>query len=314
MTEASTTPGDLLGLRTERGCPVCGSTDQSRVFAAERLDVSALDENAFASRKRPEHQRLRLVECPVCDLVYASPVPTPEVLAALYESAAFESAEEARYAARTYRQAIEPLLARLPDRVGATDVGTGEGAFLHELLALGFTDVAGIEPSTDPIAAAAPAVRGLIQQGVFGPGSRPDGSQSVITCFQTIEHVPDPMTMVRDALAQLKPGGMVVIVCHDRRAPVNRALGLKSPIVDVEHMQLFSPRSIVELLQRGGLVDVGREVIRNRYPMRYWARLLPLPSAAAGALDGALERTGLARRPLSFGVGNQIAWGVKPAA
>ncbi|WCB96563.1 Ubiquinone biosynthesis O-methyltransferase, mitochondrial [Baekduia alba] len=303
----------LLSERTHRGCPVCGSTDQSHVFATESLDFAALGDHAFASRKRPERMRLHLVECPVCDLVYASSVPSPEALASLYEAAAFGSAEEAGFAARTYGEAVAPLAARLPDRVGALDIGTGEGAFLAELLHLGFTEVAGIEPSTDPIAAAPDAIRPLIEQGVFQAGLHPVGSLSLITCFQTIEHVPDPAAMVRDAYDMLKPGGMVVIVCHDRRSRVNRTLGLRSPIMDVEHMQLFSPKSITELLKRGGLADVGRDVIRNRYPARYWAQLLPLPGKLHGAFEGALTKSGLGARPVSLNVGNQLAWGVKPA-
>jgi SAM-dependent methyltransferase len=310
VSDATTT--ELLSRRTERACPVCGSTDQSHLFASELLDVDALDENAFASRKRPEYMRLRLLECPTCDLVYASPVPSPEALATLYREAAFESAEEARYAAVTYGEALGTLAARLPDRVGALDIGTGEGAFLGELLKLGFSEVAGIEPSTDPIAAAADDIRPLIEEGVFAAGVRPPRSLSLITCFQTIEHVPDPAAMVRDAFELLKPGGMLIIVCHDRRAPVNRVLGLKSPIIDLEHQQLFSPRSIVELLSRGGLTGVERSVIRNRYPAKYWAQLLPLPGKLPDALEGGLERLGLAKRAITLPVGNQLAWGVRP--
>lgn len=310
MNDATTT--GLLSRRIERACPICGSTDQSHLFASELLDLDALDENAFASRKRPEHMRLRLLECPTCDLIYASPVPSPDALATLYRDAAFESAEEARYAATTYGEALGPLVARLPDRVGALDIGTGEGAFLGELLKLGFSQVVGIEPSTDPIAAAADVIRPLIEEGVFTAGVRPPGSLSLVTCFQTIEHVPDPAAMVRDAIELLKPGGMLVIVCHDRRAPVNRVLGLRSPIVDIEHQQLFSPQSIVELLSRGGLTSVERSVIRNRYPVKYWARLLPLPGRLPDGLDRGLERFGLAGRPVTLPVGNQLAWGVKP--
>ena len=73
---------------TERRCPTCGASGEARVFADQHLDLGGLDENAFASRKRPEHMWLRLLECPVCDLVYASPVPSQEALAGLYETAA----------------------------------------------------------------------------------------------------------------------------------------------------------------------------------------------------------------------------------
>ncbi len=309
VTPSATTGS--LGELTRRRCPICGSTDDSEVFAEQHLDLAALDEHAFASRKRPELMRLRLVACPVCDLVYASPVPSPEALARAYEEAAFDSAEEARYAARSYAEQLKDVVAALPDRRGALDIGTGEGAFLAELLGLGFTDVAGVEPSLAPIEAADPAVAGLIEHGVFRAGTRPPGSLSLVTCFQTIEHVPDPAELVREAAALLKPGGVLALVCHDRRALVNRALGLRSPIVDVEHMQLLSPRSVEELLRRAGLRDVGQRPIRNRYPVRYWARLAPLPERLHSIVSRALERSGVGARPLTVPVGNLLAWGVR---
>jgi SAM-dependent methyltransferase len=303
----------FLGELRARPCPLCGSTDDRDVFATQRLDLSSLDRYAFASRKRPEHMRLRLVRCPGCDLVYASPVPAPEMLARAYEAAAFDSAIEARYAARTYREALAHLLDSLPDLHGALDVGTGDGTFLEELLDAGFTGVGGVEPSAEPIAAARPRVAGLIEQRVFGPGVRPPASLSLVTCFQTIEHVPDPAVLVRDAVALLKPGGVLAIVCHDRRAAANRVLGMRSPIVDVEHQQLFSSRSVTRLLADAGLVDVGDRAIRNRYPLRYWARLLPLPRRAAALTQRLLQRAGAGDRAVTIGVGNLLAWGRRPA-
>jgi len=298
-----------LGELRERACPICGSSDDSRLFAEQRLDFAGLDEHAFASRKRPEHMRLRLVECPVCDLAYASPVPSPEALARAYDEAAFDTAEEARYAAATYAGELHDVLAGLPERRGALDIGTGEGAFLAELVRLGFAEVGGVEPSRAPTEAAEPAIAPLIEHGVFRPGIRPPASLSLVTCFQTIEHVPDPARMIGDAVELLRPGGAFALVCHDRRAPLNRALGMRSPIVDLEHMQLFSPRSVEELLRRAGLREVQQRRIRNRYPLRYWARLLPLPPRPQGLLAAGLERSGLGGRPLSLGVGNLLAWG-----
>jgi SAM-dependent methyltransferase len=306
-----TTTSSPFGEMAVRSCPVCGSDDDSRVFAEQKLDQSLLDENAFASRKSPEHMRLRLVSCPVCEVVYASPLPSNEALAAAYAAAAFDSSEEARYAARSYAQQIADLLPRLPDREAALDIGTGEGAFLRELLGLGFEKVAGVEPSRAPIEAADSEVQALIEHGVFEPGVRPRGSQTLITCFQTIEHVRDPTPMIAAAAEMLKQGGMLLLICHDRRAPVNRALGLRSPIVDIEHMQLFSPRSAGELLRRAGLMGIGHRPIRNRYPIRYWARLAPLPDRLRGPCDNLLERSGLGGRPLTVGVGNLLVWGVR---
>ena len=299
----------VLGELTARACPVCGSTDDSQVFADQQLDTATLDRFAFASRKRPELMRLRLVCCPRCDLVYASPAPAADVLAEAYRNAAFDSRTEARLAARTYIEALQSLLASLHDRDGALDIGTGDGAFLGELIDAGFTAVRGIEPSTEPVAAAEPRVADLIEHDVFRPDVRPAASLSLVTCFQTIEHVPDPAVLVGDAAKLLKPGGVLALVCHDRRALVNRLLGLRSPIIDLEHQQLFSPESVTRLLEGAGLVDVGRRTIRNRYSLAYWARLLPLPPRAALVAERALARTGAGHRTLSLPVGNLLAWG-----
>jgi len=298
-----------LGETRARACPVCGSTDDGDIHAPERLDLASLDQYAFASRKRPEHMRLRLVRCPVCDLVYASPVPAPEALARAYEAAAFDSGVEARFAARTYIEALRPILNALPDRVGALDIGTGDGAFLGELLDAGFSSVSGVEPSTAPVASADPRVAGLIEHDVFHPGVRPATSLSLVTCFQTIEHVSDPAGLVRDAVSLLKPEGVFAIVCHDRRAPLNRLLGLRSPIIDIEHQQLFSRASVHRLLSSAGLVGLHQRPISNRYPMRYWVRLLPLPRRPSTLIDRALVRAGLADRPVNVRVGNLLAWG-----
>jgi len=299
----------LLGELSQRACPVCGSRDDTAVFAPARLDAASLDRYAFASRKRPEHMRLRLVSCPDCDLVYASHVPAPEALARAYEAAAFDSGPEARSAARTYIRAMGALLRELPDRHGTLDIGTGDGAFLGELLDAGFTGVGGIEPSTQPITAAEPRLAGLIEHDVFRPDVRQQGSLSLVTCFQTIEHVPDPAELVRDATRLLKPGGLLALVCHDRRSPVNRLLGLRSPIIDIEHQQLFSPKSVTRLLEGAGLEEVGVQAIRNRYPLRYWARLVPLPRRAGEWVERRLLPGRVGDRMLSLPVGNLLAWG-----
>ena len=87
---------------TERACPLCGCTDESRVFAGACVDLSQLDEFAFASRRFPGYMHRRMIECARCDLLYCTPAPTPQSLGVAYSLAAFDSVLEARHAARTY--------------------------------------------------------------------------------------------------------------------------------------------------------------------------------------------------------------------
>jgi SAM-dependent methyltransferase len=297
-----------------RPCPVCGSGDESRVFAEARYDLAKLDRHAFASRKVPEYMHYRLVLCPTCDLVYASPVPSAEGLARAYDEAAFDSGEEAACAARTYGRLLAGIVGTLADRGTAIDVGTGDGAFLGELAAAGFSTVIGVEPSAAPIAAAAEHVRPWIRHGTFREEDFAAGAASLVTCFQTLEHLPDPAAFCRSAFRLLKPGGAVFFVGHDYRALPNRLMGRRSPIYDIEHLQLFSRRALGEMLRRTGFTSIDVRPITNRYPLHYWLKLAPLPTALKRRLCAAARATWLGRLQLPLPVGNLAAVGFKPAA
>ena len=145
-----------------RACPLCGGEDAT-VMVEATLDEGRLTASAFASRKLPEYMHSRMVECNGCGMLYANPVLRQEALAEAYKDASFDSGTESRLAAVTYRAMLEPHLPVLPSRNSALDIGAGDGAFLEELLALGFQNVVGVEPSEAPIAAAKPSIRGCLR-------------------------------------------------------------------------------------------------------------------------------------------------------
>ncbi|MGO8673725.1 MAG: class I SAM-dependent methyltransferase [Capsulimonadaceae bacterium] len=295
-----------------RDCPVCGSSDDSKVYVESKVDPAKLDAFAFASRKLPEYMHHRMVRCPSCDLVYASPVPRIEGLAEAYEQADFDSAVESRYAAQTAAGILKGFVDHLPDKVGALDIGCGDGAFLAELVALGFTDIVGVEPSTAPIAAAPDHVRGWIRQELFDPANHKPNSLSLVTCFQVIEHVPDPLALTRAAFSLLKPGGAFFMISHNRDAVTARVLGTKSPIFDIEHLQLFSLPTMTDMFRRAGFVEIGGGGIFNRYPVHYYCKLMPLPSGMKLPLLRSLQRSAFGRTALPAALGNLRVVGYRP--
>ncbi len=150
----------------ERPCPVCGGRN-TLLFAEERLDASRIGALTYASRKPPEFMCLRLVRCIACDLVFAPTPPDPDSLRTVYAEAGFDSATEAQAAAATYAEALKIHKKRLRKPGPAVDVGAGSGPLLPLLESMGFCPVLGVEPSRAAIAAAAPAVRPKLRQGMF---------------------------------------------------------------------------------------------------------------------------------------------------
>jgi SAM-dependent methyltransferase len=296
-----------------RPCPVCGSADDSHVIAEGTVDVSGWSELSFSSRKLPEYVHHRMVECPVCDLVYASPTPVEGVLEKGYEEAPFVSSEESVFAAATYRRLVEPVLNELPNRRAALDVGASDGAFLQVLLDEGFEGVTGVEPAAASAAAAPEAIRSRIRVEPFRSETLAGESFDLVTSFQTLEHVSDPHQVVRDAYKLLEIGGAALFVVHDRRALPARLMRARSPIYDVEHVQLFSTRSVRELLRRAGFEDIRVARVTNRYPLRYWMKLAPIPVAVKRHLLPMADRLRVGAVPVTLRPGNLVATGWKRA-
>jgi SAM-dependent methyltransferase len=301
-------------IHAPRPCPICRDPAVATVpFLADSVRAERVTAASFASRKLPEYMSHAMQRCTGCDVVYVDCPPTQDDLARNYHAAAYDTAEEAEHAADSYAGAIRPVLARLAGRMDhAMEIGTGTGAFLARLHDAGFGRVLGIEPSVAAINAARPERRGWIQQGIFREGDHAPESYDLITCFMTLEHVLEPGDLVASALRLLRPGGAFVGVTHNYRGWVNRLLAARSPIVDIEHMQLFSTASAQALLATRGFVDVSAQGFANAYRPSYWMRLLPLPEGVKQAAIHAIKGGPLDAWRLPFNVGNTMAWGFKP--
>lgn len=295
-----------------RPCPVCQTGfDKAKLFIEKNIDSTKLSGFSFSSRKEPEYMCHRLVQCPTCDLVYVDQPPGEDELAHAYHVADYDSSEEANDAAASYIRAIRPTLGALARRQSALEIGTGTGIFLECLSREGFSELVGVEPSSAAIAAAPEYRRAWIREGMFEEKDFAPASFDLICCFMTMEHVHDPDVIASAAFRLLHPGGVFVTVTHDYRSLVNRLLGNRSPIIDIEHMQLFSKRSVRHLFESAGYADVTVKPFVNTYSLRYWMRLAPLPRGIKSAVSSLMASIGLDNVKLGVNVGNLITTGFK---
>jgi SAM-dependent methyltransferase len=290
----------------ERDCPLCRCND-FKVFAESTIDESKLTAASFASRKLPEYMHPRMVECNGCKLLYANPTLHQDSLGNAYEGASFDAETESFLAARTYRRLLESHLHTVANGKRAIDIG----AFVEQLLDMGFEDVIGVEPSDAPLAAAKPSVRPHLQQGIFSADKFVAESVDLISCFQVMEHLPNPLQLTKETFALLKPGGLFFVVVHNRRALSARILGEKSPIFDVEHLQLFDATTGEQLLRKAGFASVAVSTLKNTYPIDYWIKLFPFPTPLKNALRSGIRRFGLDTMLISIPAGNLALIGQK---
>ena len=268
----------------------------------------------FSSRKQPDGLSWRMYRCERCDTVYASPVFPVDVLRSAYESADFDTVHEAGSAAATYANALFPLLKQrdCSHSGGALEIGAGTGAFLPYLVDAGYAPVTGVEPSIAAVNHAEDDVRKWIRHGFFDVADYQSATFDLICCFQTLEHVDNPAQLSREIFTLLRPGGVAAFVTHDYRAPINRLLGRRSPIVDIEHLQLYSAQSLNFLLRDSDFQDISVARLRNTYPLRYWVRLAPMPDWACRFAQAGLGALGMGSLSVSLNVGNLLTIAQKP--
>jgi SAM-dependent methyltransferase len=285
-------------------CPICNSNKSTKLQAEANYDKAQLDSYAFASRKLPEYMHHKIIECTACRLLFCVDIPDAKTLHTLYKDAAYDSANEAKTASNTYMKYLNKFAVKTSSKNRAMDIGTGEGSFLKLLLKAGYKEVVGIEPSKAPIAYADESVRPFIVNDIFNAGNFEENSFDLISLFQTIEHIPEPMKLVKDISKLLKPDGIFFVACHDYLAPVNRLMGVKSPIYDIEHLQLFSENSICKLLTQSGFSQVKSFNLRNSYPLHYWTKLFPMNKKIKSKVLNILDSSRLGNIKISVNVGN----------
>jgi SAM-dependent methyltransferase len=206
-----------------------------------------------------EKNGVPILRCAECDGGFVPDAAVPADLEALYGQAYFEGACATGYP--TY-EADLPLMERTFARRLAwiaprarrgrlLDVGTAYGAFLRVARADGWAAM-GVEIAPDCARAAARYARAPVIAGDFLHADLPGGFD-VITMFDVIEHMRDPVASLDRAHALLAPDGIVVIETGDRASLWARALGRRWYFLDPpQHLSYFTARGLASLLAARG--------------------------------------------------------------
>ena len=282
-------------------CEICGCN--LSLFKKANVSKEKLTAFAYSSRKIPEYMHWDLFEFKTCHVLYADCPTDAEEIFSKYEEAAYDSSEEADYASMTYVNYLKRKCLGFPKKK-AMDIGTGNGSYLKFLMDNGVKDVVGVEPSREPIEHADSKVKDKIINAPFREGMFQDAAFDMISLFQTIEHIPNPKKMLFEIRRVLSEGGVFYLICHDYRSFVNRILAMRSPIYDIEHLQIFSQKGIELLLKETGFQNIKVFTIKNRYPLKYWLRLFPFPERLKHSILQLAEKSGIGKIMVSINVGN----------
>jgi len=292
-----------LELRPSR-CAICTTEGKATELYPANFDSAAFTPAIFSARRMPDRLRYRMVKCATCGLVRSDPVAEPEALARLYAQSAFDYTSEVENITLTYGRCLARLDAYGAKKGSLLEIGCGNGFFLEEALARGYSVVKGVEPSEEALAKAHPRVRPHIVRSPMRPGLFGSQRFDVICMFQLIDHVPDPGALVSECSNLLNPGGFILCISHNVDALSSRILKSRSPIIDIEHTFLFSPRTVARLFSAHGFAVLKVGPVFNRYSAHYLLQLFPLPRALKRTLLRAIENNLVGRIRFLIPLGN----------
>lgn len=250
-----------------KACPVCGNGNVETLCQLDFGDprLAGFIETFYAGRVPLEQLAetpYRVRACPRCALLYQDPVLDNDGMRELYErwvdpEPSLRKKQNAggklyrRYAGQV--QTIARLFAeRRPGEVRVLDYGMGWGYWCRMAQAHGF-DVSGFELSALRRAHAVELGLRVIEE-LPGQG----GAFDFILASQVFEHLPDPLSSLRELVENLAPGGVIHLRVPDGSG-VESWLRQRdwSPRLDaihpLEHVNCFSRKTLLQLATAAGL-------------------------------------------------------------
>jgi len=250
-------------------CPLCGGAEHELVFTYTERPKRETDFGIA-----PEDYHREFWRCSECGLMTGEMDLDP---ASLYEGGYVDATYTGNGLAETYERimALPPessdnvqRVRRIAEELGGgsegrtvLDVGSGLGVFPARMKDAGWRCTA-LDP--DPRAVA------HLRDEVGVEAVRADfmeaedlGSFSLVTLNKVLEHVPDPVGMLRRCHSFLEPGGTAYVEVPDGEAAAADPDGQDREEFFIEHLWAFSPRSLELLAEHAGFATDRVERLRE---------------------------------------------------
>ncbi len=257
------------------------STPPCRICGGETADPVSLNEIMFGTGERFEY-----LTCRSCDTLQIASIP-PDI--GRYYPSNYYSFAPLHVYDSSWRRQIKRLLLKAALRYPSTsaasflrarapwlllipnlhtgsailDVGSGNGRLLNDLSEWGFTNLSGADPY---IASEIRQASFTIYKAHLHELSE---TYDVVMMNHSLEHVPDPSKMLKEALNLLRPNGLLVV-----RIPLKGGYFWKEyntawvQLDPPRHFQLFTEAGFIKTAKSVGLTP--KSIVYDAHEFSFW--------------------------------------------
>lgn len=221
-------------------CPLCQSSDHRLLL---------------------ETQTVRVHRCESCEFGFQNPTVKPELVGTLYEEhysmeAVYDSELGQELDFLKFLYGCELALEHGCSSSAALDIGTGSGLALEAYRKLGFGRLVGVEPAPYNF------VPGIEVVDTFEETAPQHlGKFSLVTLWDTLEHLSNPGLMLESIPKILDESGRLLVCVPNLDSLATRLIREKSPTFQLDHLNYFSLKNLVWLLESTGFNVIHAQTI-----------------------------------------------------
>jgi len=199
--------------------------------------------------KLPGYEKDHLFRCANCGFVFSCIKPSIEELNVAYSSYARDN-QISEITIKRYNDLLDEFEG-YRNTNNIIDVGCGDGWFLVEAKKRGWS-VFGTE--FEERAVVNGGAKGIIMhQGVLKP-SNYSVTFDIITSFEVVEHINNPMEEFKNFYSILRPGGLVYVTTPNFNSLSRKLLGPKWNVLNYpEHLSYYTPGTLRFAFKKSGL-------------------------------------------------------------
>lgn len=231
---------------------------------------------------------LTYVKCTKCGLIYTNPRPPKTAIEEQYESEHYRDMlprNTSQYLRKIMTNSVNRLafVEKYKQNGTLLDVGCAQGNFINVARSRGW-DITGVEVSKRFSGIARDKFKLNVHTGTLEDQNFVHETFDVITCFDVIEHLRDPLAYLHLCKRLLKKGGVIIAETCNTASLHQLVLGKRWQSDPAQHLYLFTPKTIRAIAEKAGfrVLTVNRrtgwenilaKTDVNEGPVRYLASL-----------------------------------------
>lgn len=225
-------------IKKQNHCRICLSTDSKLLFTKDGYDI---------------------VQCNNCHLVFLNFAPDDKFLTDYYSKNFFHDSgskhgfsnyeTESKNLQKTFKQHIE-ILRKYQNNGNLLDIGCATGTFMEE--AVKYWQVYGVEISSYA-SGVAKQKKLKVFTGKLEESPYKKQKFNIVTLWDTIEHLPDPLATMGLIFQMTEPDGIIALTTGDIGSRLSKVSGRFWHLYNIpQHLSFFNRKTITHLLSKSG--------------------------------------------------------------